>query len=375
MKIYTDKNVMDAALDRIRFLFDEFPNVISGFSGGKDSTVCFNLCLQVAREKGRLPLKVMFLDQEAEWAATIEQVERVMTHPDVEPIWVQMPLRLFNAASSEEHWLHCWDPAAKDRWMHEQRPYAYTTNRYGTDRFGEVWERFLYVEFPNTPTCFISGVRCEESPTRFMALTGSRIYKHITWGKALNKKRGHYTFYPLYDWSYTDIWAAIHKNGWFYNSIYDAQYSYGLPVKDMRVSNVHHETAVHSLFHMQEIEPETYVKLTQRVAGADTAGKMGRDDYWVRDLPFMFADWGEYRDYLLEKLIDNPAWRSSMAATFKRHERLYGKDLYDEMIKVHISSILTHDWEQIKLANWEHQPRIYAIRQGKKKKLSWLHKK
>ena len=65
MKIYNNQNVLDAALNRIRFLFDEFPNVIVGFSGGKDSTATLNLCLQVAEEKKRLPLKVLFIDQEA----------------------------------------------------------------------------------------------------------------------------------------------------------------------------------------------------------------------------------------------------------------------------------------------------------------------
>lgn len=35
MKIYSNKTVYEAALDRIRFLFDEFPNIIVGVSGGK----------------------------------------------------------------------------------------------------------------------------------------------------------------------------------------------------------------------------------------------------------------------------------------------------------------------------------------------------
>jgi hypothetical protein len=85
----------------------------------------------------------------------------------------------------------------------------------------------------------------------------------------------------------------------------------------------------------------------------------------------MFASWGDYRDYLLEKLIANPAWRESFRKTFTRHERFYGKALYEELCRVHIASILTNDWEQIKMTNWEHQPRIYAMRQERRKKLSW----
>ncbi len=66
MKIYGTKNVLEATLDRLRFLFDEFPVVVASVSGGKDSAVIFNLCLQVAKEKKRLPLPVLWLDQETD---------------------------------------------------------------------------------------------------------------------------------------------------------------------------------------------------------------------------------------------------------------------------------------------------------------------
>ena len=78
MKIFSSQNVFDAALDRIRYLFDEFENVVVGYSGGKDSTIILNLALQVAKEKDRLPLPVLFIDQEAEWHGTIDMVKNVM---------------------------------------------------------------------------------------------------------------------------------------------------------------------------------------------------------------------------------------------------------------------------------------------------------
>lgn len=372
MKIYSKQNVFDAALDRIRWLFDEFPNVVCGVSGGKDSTVVFNMALQVAKEKGRLPLKVLFIDQEAEWQATIDQVRYMMERPDVEPMWFQIPIKLFNATSTTEHWLYCWDEKSKDRWMREQEPYAYTENKYGTDRFGEIFEKIVAVEFPDTPTCYIAGVRTEESPTRYVALTGSPTYKWATWGKKLNDRRKHYTLYPIYDWSYTDVWKAIHDNQWPYNRIYDYQHNYGMNVKDMRVSNVHHETSVHSLFYMQEVEPETYVKLTQRIAGIDMAGKLGTADYFIRELPFMFKDWAEYRDYLMEKLIEDEKWRTGFRREFARQEALYGDTAHaDEMRRNQINSILTNDWEHIKLANWERRPQIYNIKRAKQGKSSW----
>ena len=42
---------------------------------------------------------------------------------------------------------------------------------------------------------------------------------------------------------------------------YDYYYQYGIAIKDMRVSNVHHETAIPHLFHLQEIESNTCEKI------------------------------------------------------------------------------------------------------------------
>ena len=356
MKIYSNKTVYEAALDRIRFLFDEFPNIIVGVSGGKDSTVVYNLALQVAKEKGRLPLKCLFVDQEAEWEATIDAITEIMENPDVEPKWYQMPIKLFNATSTTDHWLMCWDEKEEHRWMRERVPYSVKENTYGTERFAELFPAIIKKEYAGIKTCYIAGVRTEESPTRAMALTHDVTYKGRTWGKILDKENQHYTFYPIYDWSYMDVWKAIHDNGWSYNRIYDAQYNYGVKLQNMRVSNVHHETAVGTLFYMQEIEGDTYQKLTQRIAGIDMAGKMGKDDYFPRSLPFMFKDWGEYRDFLLDKLIENPEWKAGFQTIFARHDEMYAHAIPDKMYKEHINAILTNDWEHVKLGNFERRP-------------------
>jgi predicted phosphoadenosine phosphosulfate sulfurtransferase len=356
MKIYGKQNVFDAALDRIRWLFDEFPNVIVGVSGGKDSTVVYNLALQVAREKGRLPLKCLFVDQEAEWEATIDTIRLIMDNPEVEPLWFQMPIKLFNATSTTDHWLMCWDKAAEERWMRPQEARSIKENNYGTERFAELFSAIIKKDYPNIKTCYIAGMRTEESPTRAMALTHDLTYKHVTWGANLNKAHKHYTFYPIYDWSYSDVWKAIHDNDWYYNAVYDAQYNYGVPLQNMRVSNVHHETAVGTLFYMQEIEGQTYQRLTQRIAGIDMAGKMGKADYFPKELPFMFATWGEYRDFLLDKLIEIPEWKVSFAKTFARHDEIYAETMGAKMYKEHINAILTNDWEAVKLGNFERRP-------------------
>lgn len=367
-KVYHRENVREAAERRIRWVMNEFEHVVVSFSGGKDSTVLFNLALEAARELGRVPLRVLFIDQEAEWQATIDLVRQVMHHPDVEPMWMQVPMVLFNATSSTEHWLRCWHPDDADVWMRPKEPIAYTENRYGTERFAKLFPAIMRVEFDGVPACTLSGVRADESPGRFAGITSSLSYKDVTWGNAIGKAENKYTFYPLYDWSTPDIWKAIHDGGWSYNRIYDYQYQHGVPLQKMRVSNVHHETSVGSLFYMQEVEPETWSKLTARIAGVDTAGKLGTDDYFIRKLPHMFTSWGEYRDFLLEKLIEDPDWRAGMARRFVAQEKKIRATEAPEkvitmMLKAHVQSILTNDWEGVKVDGIERNPEFsYYIR-------------
>jgi predicted phosphoadenosine phosphosulfate sulfurtransferase len=368
MKIYLKTNVLDAALDRFRYLFDEFPEVVVGFSGGKDSTVILNLALQIAEEKGRLPLKVMFIDQEAEWEAVIEYVRRVMSDPRIKPMWFQIPFKIENATSTTETFLNCWDPNRRKDWMREYEPGSIRNNIYSVDHWNDLFHNIPRVHFPNTPMCFLSGVRAEESMTRMIGLTHASTYKHITYGKVLSRERSHYTFYPLYDWSYTDIWKAIHSNKWDYCSLYDSYFQYGIPIRDMRVSNVNHETAVRSLYFLQEIEPHTWNKLANRLHGVKMAGSLKKDAFTtIKELPPMFESWREYRDYLAEHLLKDPDVREKFATKFAQMDKQY--DTYpdqDEMHRAQITGILANDHLMTKIKNWEKSPQRHLYRKMKK---------
>jgi len=347
MKIYKATTVFEESLNRIRWLYDEFDDVVVSFSGGKDSVIVYQLALIVARERNRLPLKVLFLDQEAEFQSTIDLVEEVMTSPDVEPYWYQIPMKIFNATSNQEVWIHCWEEGKQ--WMRERVDYSIHENTYGTDRFKEMFTAVLRQDFlPKTAN--IGGVRTEESPARFLGLTGGLTYKGETWGKVEHSDIGSHTFYPIYDWSYTDVWKAIHDNGWSYCKIYDKQYAYGIPVLKMRVSSLCHETSVANLEYLHEAEKETYNKLTERLSGIATEGKFGRDLTVPSALPYMFESWMEYRDYLFEHMVPEGEGRDKMLERFTYWDDSYG-DL-DTYHKVCIDTILKNDYHFTILDNF-----------------------
>lgn len=363
MRIYTGQTVYAAAVERMEWIFSEFKNVVINVSGGKDSTVVLNIALQVAERLGRLPLPVYFLDQEAEWDCVIDYMRTVMSDPRVKPLWFQIPFKIFNAASSVDQWLECWKPGAD--WIRPKEPDSIHDNVMGCDRFAEMFAAFGRTYYPNEPMCHVAGVRAEESPARLNGLTSYPTYKWVTWGKVEDKARDHYAFYPIFDWTYKDVWTAIHHNKWQYCKLYDYMYQYGIPVFDMRVSNVHHKTAIKTLTFLQEIEPDTWNRITERLASVNAVNQAFDVFRLPSELPWMFKDWYEYRDYLLEKLVTDPDNRERMRRQFKTNDDNYDHPMArNVLLKTQISAILANDWHGTKLSTFHARFGRYAKNRG-----------
>lgn len=345
MKIYLRDNVYEAALKRIERIFDEFTNVIVSISGGKDSTAVMEMTLEVARAKNRLPLKVMFIDQEAEWRYTVDYMRYIKSRPELELYWFQVPLIETNAANHNDRYLKCWDPEKEDIWIRKKEPGA-ITGGFKSDRFKGIFEESRQMIFNGEPYANIGGVLAEESLVRFGGTTGHRCYKDITWGK--KEKKG-ITFYPIYDWTFDDIWIYIAKNKIRYNHVYDLMFNYGIQKQNMRVSSLHHETAYRSMLMLQEIDRETYDKLVRRLDGVSTFSQL-QDQVVVKELPGMFGSWLEYRDYLLVHLIKPELWN-----TFRnRWKNQFGDAWYKE----HVQEIMVNDTEGTKNANFQSRIKV-----------------
>ncbi len=348
--IYLKSSVLEEGRKRMRFIFEEFgKNTYVCFSGGKDSTVILNLALEAAEQLGLLPVKVLFLDQETEWQYVIDYMRRVMADPRVDPRWLQIPILMNNAASIESPWLRCWHPDEEARWMRPKEPNSIHRNVYGTQIFKDVFPAFMRYHHNQQPTCRLSGMRAEESPNRLITLTLRNVYKGATWlGRQDPKRPEHYTASPIYDWSYSDVWKYIHEHNLDYCKLYDRMYQYGVPIMQMRVSNVHHEAATKTLYFLQEIEPQTWERLTQRVPGVNSIGQMRASFYAPKELPKAFTSWIEYRDYLLQHLSDDQG-RTFFKPYFESIDARYeGSEpgLLVDMWRHQIDAILKNDWEE-----------------------------
>ena len=49
-KIYLEKNVYEATQERLKTVFEEFDNIYVSFSGGKDSGLLLNLCIDYMKK-------------------------------------------------------------------------------------------------------------------------------------------------------------------------------------------------------------------------------------------------------------------------------------------------------------------------------------
>ena len=331
-KISLPQNVLDAATERISMLFDRYENIVYSVSGGKDSTVLAELVQREASRRGRA-VHPFFLDQEAEYESTIEIIRRIMYGKGVIPHWLQCPVRMTNATSYEEEFLYAWGPG--EEWMRAKEPIAITEATGAPDRFYPLIDWFERQWGPDT--AFLVGLRSEESLNRFGAVTRNPGVDNINWS---SKGSGHIVkFYPLYDWTFEDIWTFIGTEGVPYNRVYDWMWVKGHNIQEMRVSNLVHERAFKINADLQEFEPNTYDRLLKRIKGVHTAALYAKEQtvYQTRKLPPRFKTWRAYRDFLLD------TFTGERKETFLN--RFAGQKESESVFRQQTRQLLINDWE------------------------------
>jgi len=334
MRKYLDKSVYDASLERIKYIFDTFENIVVSVSSGKDSTCIYHLALNEAVIRNR-KIYVFFLDQEAEYNNTVVLIRKMMSHPNVIPLWFQVPIYMTNTTSYKEDMLYAWGEGQK--WVREKEDIA--IKEIKEDYPQRFYGFFEYLENKMDNTAFIIGLRADESLNRFRAVTKNPGIPGINWSTK-TKNKTTYRFNPIYDWGVGDVWKFISDNNYEYNKIYDLMYQNGCGIYNtMRVSNLIHEKSFKCLADLQKLEPETYNKLIDRIGGVVIASRYANKEliYNVDKLPSAFNCWKDYRDYLLETTPLEHKQR--MIGRFNKH--IQDEDVF----KQHCKQVLTNDWE------------------------------
>lgn len=335
-KIYLPKNVLEASQERVAWAFDTFKTIVVSVSGGKDSTVLFDLAYQEVLKRGR-EINAFFLDQEAEYQSSIEVIENVMYRDGILPYWYQIPSRMTNATSYTDNMLYAWYPEFEADWIHPQVDISIKDPIPQVDRFYKILD---YVDRNwGENTCILVGLRADEALNRYRTVTKHPAVSSIGWSSIVSRPKNIIKLYPIYDWGFSDIWIYIGDNGVKYNKVYDWMHMKGYRPTQMRVSNLIHEKAYISLGDIQEFEPETYDRLLKRLKGVHIAARYSREQmmFATKKLPSAYETWKEYRDFLLGTYTgDKLEVFLERFESQKKNERVYRQQ---------VKQLLINDWE------------------------------
>lgn len=290
-----EADTLESARERMRRFFSLVDKVVVSFSGGKDSTVVLNLALEVARERGRLPLEVVHYDEEAIHPPTVDYVTRVSRMPDVDFKWMCVPLKHRNACSYRQPYWWCWAPEDRDRWV-RPLPEGAVTEVPGMTREWAVidYTKALYSGFKGTVGMLI-GIRADESLRRYR-IVSQRTEDNWLMGLDGNIQRA----YPIYDWSVYDVWTAPRLLGWDVNETYKLFDLAGWPLSTQRVCPPFGEEPLRGLHLYAECFPDLWHKMLGRVEGVATAGRYANTELYsvALDVPPDGMTWREYSEAL-----------------------------------------------------------------------------
>jgi len=272
------RNVYEETLDRIRKIYDQFDKVVVSFSGGKDSTAVLNMALIIAKERGALPLEVLFFDEEAIPPPTIDYMERVKNLPEINLHWYCLEFEHRNACSNEEPFWYTWDRDKEDLWVRPLPEGVITTH----EKFkkGISFQEFSdNIYNPNDGRiAVLTGIRTQESLRRFRIIASRADENYINSRLKHNVAKCH----PIYDWHSNDVWLAVHKFGWDYNTTYDVynmtrqhgQYN------KQRLCPPFGEEPLRGLYVYAECFPEMWEKMLNRVPGVNTAWRYANTELY-----------------------------------------------------------------------------------------------
>ena len=348
MKLHLQKNVFDAALDRLQELYEQDHTIVISQSGGKDSTVCMELAIMAADAAGKLPINVIHRDEEILFPNTYEYLDRVANRPEVNMHHVyagQPVVNVFNRQNP--YWWIFDDRISQDEWVRQPPDYAYKIEELNINAL-VTKERFPTAEGKDLFACI--GLRVQESPNRRMGLFSSK--GHIT----KENKEGVKYVRPIYDWTDGDVWKAIQDFKWDYNHAYDVMVKHGRSKNKLRIAPLTMTQAgIPDLQLAQKAWPQWFDKVCHRLDGIRTAAQFGRRSCEPRRRSG--ETWEDC--FKRECITDAPDWIAqraeiAMRSELEKHQRLNGNIPFPQVNAIRANPL--GSWKKLAYSLWNGDP-------------------
>lgn len=316
-KVYLEKDVLTAALERFEYIFEHFDNVYFSFSGGKDSSIMLQLANMVAKKKKK-KFDVLFIDLEAQYRLTIEHVNELKKLPRIRDFYhITLPLSLRNSVSIlQPKWI-CWDEDCKDLWVREMPTDSINIDNNPIPGFkkGEEFEEFIlqfakwYQDTHSGLTACGIGIRTNESLNRFRTIAEKvkkEEFDNKPWTTRMKYRKylDVYAFYPIYDFKTEDVWGVVSKYNFKFNQVYELLYKNGISIHQQRLCQPYGDDQRNGLDQFKALEYETWDKVINRVNGVNFGNIYCRSTALgnLKTSKPDFMTWEEYVIFLLESI-------------------------------------------------------------------------
>jgi predicted phosphoadenosine phosphosulfate sulfurtransferase len=346
MKRYNpDKNVYEASVERVDYIFKNFERIYLSFSGGKDSGVMLNLVVDYMRANNITnKIGLMVMDNEANYEYSLKFMhEIIQDNLDLLDVyWCCLPITLPCTVSSYEIDWQCWGVEDEHRWIRPMPVEDYIVNMDNHEfdffeenmGYDEFWDKFGDWYAKGKKCACMIGIRTDESLNRYRAIMNQN--KTMLDGLCWTKKNTDFVYnvYPIYDWRTDDIWIANCKFEWKYNELYDIFWKAGLSVAQMRVASPFMSESKSSLNLYKVIDPHVWARLCARVSGANFIATYGKQlTYRSFTLPEGHT-WKSFTKFLLDTLPKESSenFKSRFTQSIKYWWRV-GRGLPDEVIE------------------------------------------
>jgi predicted phosphoadenosine phosphosulfate sulfurtransferase len=309
----TGENVLTAARKRINRLLDMNLRYVVSFSAGKDSTTVLMLSLEQAKLRDRLPLDVVFLDEELLDPDTIKYAEEVRKRSDVNFHWFCVPIRHTLRARGRSCWW-TWDPDERAVWARDL-PAGAITEVAGTTKDAS-YRDIIKAYFAGERFVCATGIRAQESFNRRRSIVVGGDYV-VEDGNCVYAK-------PIYDWSADDIWRAMIRFKWSYSACYEKQRTAGLPLTRQRIGPWGNVAQAQVMDLWAQFYPDFWQKATVRLPELRPAAMYGKSKLYreILNKPVGLT-WQDYTMQLVDSLdADSQTywrnWLTNMLARWGR---------------------------------------------------------